>query len=373
MPPIEGIDLPGVLPFRGPSSTARRSSSRPRGGAGRVAVIGGGLLGLEAAYGVAVAGLPGHRRAPHGPADGAPARRDGRRAAAPGDGGARRRGRARAPDRGASSAPSGRPGCASPAARSSRPTWSWSASASGPRPRSPRDAGIEVEPRHRGRRPAAHQRPRQSGPSASAPSTAAWSTASSRRSTSRPASPPTSLLGARRGPTSGSLQWAKLKVMGVDLVSIGRPDGRQETVAADAGAPSYRKLVARGRPRRGRDPARRHARHRGPARGDPLRRGGRRPARAPRRRGAGDGGRPARRRADLQLQRRLQGRDRRRRARRRLRDAARGDGAHARRHRLRLLQGDGGRARRARDRRRGRRARLPVPVPQADARAGRRA
>jgi len=41
----------------------------------------------------------------------------------------------------------------------------------------------------------------------------------------------------------GSLQWAKLKVMGVDLVAIGRPEGTQEAVAADADAPLYRKLV----------------------------------------------------------------------------------------------------------------------------------
>ena len=41
----------------------------------------------------------------------------------------------------------------------------------------------------------------------------------------------------------GSLQWAKLKVMGVDLVAIGRPEGSQEAVTADAAAPVYRKLV----------------------------------------------------------------------------------------------------------------------------------
>ncbi|HWC27047.1 MAG TPA: nitrite reductase large subunit NirB, partial [Solirubrobacteraceae bacterium] len=41
----------------------------------------------------------------------------------------------------------------------------------------------------------------------------------------------------------GSLQWAKLKVMGVDVVSIGSVEGPQETVAADATARSYRKLV----------------------------------------------------------------------------------------------------------------------------------
>ncbi|HVX33262.1 MAG TPA: nitrite reductase large subunit NirB [Solirubrobacterales bacterium] len=41
----------------------------------------------------------------------------------------------------------------------------------------------------------------------------------------------------------GSLQWAKLKVMGVDVVSIGVPEGAREAVVADAEAPSYRKLV----------------------------------------------------------------------------------------------------------------------------------
>jgi nitrite reductase [NAD(P)H] large subunit len=52
------------------------------------------------------------------------------------------------------------------------------------------------------------------------------------------------LLGrADGGAYAGSLQWAKLKVMGVDVVSIGRPEGSQEAVAADATAPSYRKLV----------------------------------------------------------------------------------------------------------------------------------
>jgi nitrite reductase (NADH) large subunit len=41
----------------------------------------------------------------------------------------------------------------------------------------------------------------------------------------------------------GSLQWAKLKVMGVDVVSIGVPEGAREAAVADAEAPSYRKLV----------------------------------------------------------------------------------------------------------------------------------
>jgi nitrite reductase [NAD(P)H] large subunit len=52
-----------------------------------------------------------------------------------------------------------------------------------------------------------------------------------------------SLLGECEEPYEGSLQWAKLKVMGVDLVSIGSPEGAQEAVAADAENPTYRKLV----------------------------------------------------------------------------------------------------------------------------------
>ena len=44
----------------------------------------------------------------------------------------------------------------------------------------------------------------------------------------------------------GSLQWAKLKVMGVDLVSIGVPEGGREAAVADVEAPAYRKLVLDG-------------------------------------------------------------------------------------------------------------------------------
>jgi nitrite reductase (NADH) large subunit len=48
----------------------------------------------------------------------------------------------------------------------------------------------------------------------------------------------------RPGPDyRGSLQWAKLKVMGVDLVSIGQPEGPREAVTLDATRPVYRKLV----------------------------------------------------------------------------------------------------------------------------------
>ena len=51
MPPIPGLDKDGVIPFRGPEDC---ETIRRRAGEGaEVAVIGGGLLGLEAAYGVA--------------------------------------------------------------------------------------------------------------------------------------------------------------------------------------------------------------------------------------------------------------------------------------------------------------------------------
>ena len=54
------------------------------------------------------------------------------------------------------------------------------------------------------------------------------------------------LTGAPGGAYKGSLQWAKLKVMGVDLVSIGKALGPREAVTADAERPAYRKLVTEG-------------------------------------------------------------------------------------------------------------------------------
>ncbi|HVL31445.1 MAG TPA: nitrite reductase large subunit NirB [Solirubrobacteraceae bacterium] len=55
MPPIPGIDLEGVHPFRDPADceAIRRAAA---GGARHAAVIGGGLLGLEAARGIAAQG-----------------------------------------------------------------------------------------------------------------------------------------------------------------------------------------------------------------------------------------------------------------------------------------------------------------------------
>lgn len=54
IPPISGLELSGVLAFRGPEDCERIRSAAQR--AHKVAVIGGGLLGLEAAYGVAAQG-----------------------------------------------------------------------------------------------------------------------------------------------------------------------------------------------------------------------------------------------------------------------------------------------------------------------------
>jgi nitrite reductase (NADH) large subunit len=56
MPPLPGIDLPGVIPFRGPEDCQAIRDAAEAGT--EVVVIGGGLLGLEAAYGVASQGAP---------------------------------------------------------------------------------------------------------------------------------------------------------------------------------------------------------------------------------------------------------------------------------------------------------------------------
>jgi nitrite reductase (NADH) large subunit len=56
LPPIPGIDLPGVHPFRGPEDCeAIRGAARD---AKHATVIGGGLLGLEAARGIVSQGCP---------------------------------------------------------------------------------------------------------------------------------------------------------------------------------------------------------------------------------------------------------------------------------------------------------------------------
>ncbi len=56
LPPIPGIDLDGVYAYRGPSDTAAIRAAAAN--ASHAAVIGGGLLGLEAARGVQAQGCP---------------------------------------------------------------------------------------------------------------------------------------------------------------------------------------------------------------------------------------------------------------------------------------------------------------------------
>src|SRR5262249_14293821 len=56
LPPLEGIDLPGVVAFRDPRD-CDEIGERARG-AKKAVVIGGGLLGLEAARGIAALGCP---------------------------------------------------------------------------------------------------------------------------------------------------------------------------------------------------------------------------------------------------------------------------------------------------------------------------
>ncbi|HST42529.1 MAG TPA: nitrite reductase large subunit NirB [Conexibacter sp.] len=56
MPPLPGLDLPGVHAFRDPADCAAITSAAAAG-VKRAAVIGGGLLGLEAAYGLVQRGV----------------------------------------------------------------------------------------------------------------------------------------------------------------------------------------------------------------------------------------------------------------------------------------------------------------------------
>ncbi len=56
LPPLPGLDLPGVHAFRDPADCAAITSAAASG-ISRAAVIGGGLLGLEAAYGLVQRGV----------------------------------------------------------------------------------------------------------------------------------------------------------------------------------------------------------------------------------------------------------------------------------------------------------------------------
>ena len=77
-PPIEGSDLPGVVTFRDLADIEAMRAAAP---GSRAVVVGGGLLGIEAAYGLARAGLRVTPAAPEEPADGSAVGRPRRRAA----------------------------------------------------------------------------------------------------------------------------------------------------------------------------------------------------------------------------------------------------------------------------------------------------
>ena len=70
--PVPGKDLPGVVHLPRPRRHQRDDRGRASRGA-KAVVIGGGLLGLEAAAGLQRAGHGGHGHPPDGPPDGAPA------------------------------------------------------------------------------------------------------------------------------------------------------------------------------------------------------------------------------------------------------------------------------------------------------------
>src|SRR5918999_1540293 len=244
MPPIPGLDLPGVIPFRGPSDCEAIRSAAVNG-ADRVAVIGGGLLGLEAAYGVASQGCPvtvvhlmdrlmerqldamaAELLRPAMEALGVDVllERQTERII-----GAERAAGLRFADGDQLDA-------------------DLVVVSIGIRAQSTlaQDAGIEV-----GRGVLVDDLLRTSAPAVWAVGECAehrgtvYGLVAPIREQAEVAAD--ALLGRANGASyAGSLQWAKLKVMGVDVVSIGRPDGPQEAVAADATAPSYRKLILDG-------------------------------------------------------------------------------------------------------------------------------
>ncbi len=80
MIPLPGHDLEGVIAYRDLEDTERMMDLGPDN---KCVVIGGGLLGLEAAAGMAARGCRRHRRAYHGPPDGTAVGRGGRVSVAP--------------------------------------------------------------------------------------------------------------------------------------------------------------------------------------------------------------------------------------------------------------------------------------------------
>jgi nitrite reductase (NADH) large subunit len=240
MPPIEGIQLPGVIPFRGPQDCEAIRAAAAEG-AGRVAVIGGGLLGLEAAYGVASQGCP--VTVVH----------------------LMERLMERQLDAGAAA-------MLRPAMEElgvevllERQTERilGEERATGLRFADGEEIGADLVVVSIGIRPEKELAERAGVDTArgilvddalrtSAEGVVAVGECAEHCGTVYGLVAPIydqakvaadTLLGAENAAYRGSLQWAKLKVMGVDLVSIGAPEGSQEAATGDASGPSYRKLV----------------------------------------------------------------------------------------------------------------------------------
>jgi nitrite reductase (NADH) large subunit len=242
MPPLPGIDLRGVLPYRGPEACdALRALSAP---GVRVVVIGGGLLGLEAARGagargadVAVVHLVDRlmERQLDGPAGGLLKaamedlgirveleRQTTAIVAAAGDGHV----------------------TALEFADGTRLDADLVVVSIGIRPnaRLAADSGLQV-----GRGVLVDDRMRTSSTGVVAVGECAehrgtcYGLVAPIYEQARVAAD--TLLGRDGAAYEGSMQWAKLKVAGIDLVAIGDADGERAAVSADRVAGSYRKLV----------------------------------------------------------------------------------------------------------------------------------
>ena len=231
----------------------------------KAVVIGGGLLGLEAAAGLDARGMDVTVAAPDADADGAPARSRRRLSAA-----AER-------SRSAASRSSPRPTPRRSSANGKvegvelddgtrHPGDAGGDGGRHPAQRRARQGGrARRQPRHRRRRRHAHLRSRHLRRSANAPRSAAMSTAWSRRSTRWRASPPAQLAGDDAARFVHSDTPTKLKVTGIDLFSLGDfadGDDREEIVLRDAARGVYKRLVLQGQPHHRRRALRRDRRRR---------------------------------------------------------------------------------------------------------------
>ena len=238
MPPIEGIERAIAFRTRHDVRTIRGRTH----GARRAVVIGGGLLGLEAARAVANRGIAVTVVHLAGAADGAPARRH------------------RRPDARARAAPTQGIDVACDADDDRDPTTTASSSARrrddrgrprhrrrGRRPRDRPGAadGRAGRPRRPRRRLAAHEHPRRLGGRASAPSTAGCSSASSRRRCAMARAAAADIAGAPAAYLPARIA-TRLKVAGIDLFCSGELEGDDEVVALDTRAGHYRREVYRG-------------------------------------------------------------------------------------------------------------------------------